>query len=115
MGDGIRRRARATPGTPSSSPAATPRAVAELSERRENHRYLPGIRIADGVQPVLLDLARQSPEAELIALALPAAAYAEAAAALRLRPDAYVVTLAKGLDPVAHRLLSDVVDRGHRP
>ena len=63
-------------------------AVAELSERRENHRYLPGIRIADGVQPVLLDLARQAPEAELIALALPAAAYAETAAALRLRPDA---------------------------
>ena len=84
-------------------------AVAELGERRENHRYLPGIRIADGVQPVLLDLPRQSPEAELIALALPAAAYAEAAEALRLRPDAYVVTLAKGLDPVAHRLLSDVV------
>jgi glycerol-3-phosphate dehydrogenase (NAD(P)+) len=84
-------------------------AVDALSERRENSRYLPGIRIADGVQPVLLDLPRQSPEADLIALALPAAAYAETAAALRPRPDAFVITLAKGLDPVAHRLLSDVV------
>jgi glycerol-3-phosphate dehydrogenase (NAD(P)+) len=84
-------------------------AVGELSERRENRRYLPGVRIAGGVQPVLLDLVRQSPEADLIALALPAAAYAEAAAALRPRPDAYVITLAKGLDPVAHRLLTDVV------
>ena len=62
-----------------------PRAVAELTERRENSRYLPGIRLEDGVQPVLLDLARQAPEAELIALALPAAAYAETVAALRLR------------------------------
>ena len=81
----------------------------ELTQRRENPRYLPGIRLADGVHPVLLDLARQSPEADLIALALPAAAYAETSAALEPRPDALVITLAKGLDPVAHRLLSDVV------
>ena len=33
------------------------------------------------MQPVLLDLARQAPEAELVALALPAAAYAATAAA----------------------------------
>ena len=84
-------------------------AVSQLTQRRENPRYLPGIRLADGVQPVLLDLARQSPEADLIALALPAAAYAETSAALEPRPDALVITLAKGLDPVAHRLLSDVV------
>ena len=58
---------------------------------------------------MLLDLARQAPEADLVALALPASAYAETAAALRLRPEAYVITLAKGLDPVAHRLLADVV------
>jgi glycerol-3-phosphate dehydrogenase (NAD(P)+) len=92
-------------------------AVSDLALRRENPRYLPGIRLADGVQPVLLDLARQSPEADLIALALPAAAYAEASAALQLRPDALVITLAKGLDPVAHRLLSDVVIdvTGHDP
>jgi glycerol-3-phosphate dehydrogenase (NAD(P)+) len=86
-----------------------PRAVSELRERRENRRYLPGVRLADGVQPVLLDLARQAPEAELIALALPAAAYAGTAAALRPRPDAFVITLAKGLDPGDHRLLTDVV------
>ena len=59
--------------------------VAELKERRKNSRYLPGARIEDGVRPCL-DLARQAPEAELIALALPAAAYAETAAALRLAP-----------------------------
>jgi glycerol-3-phosphate dehydrogenase (NAD(P)+) len=86
-----------------------PRVVEELTERRENHRYLPGIRLADGVEPVLLDLASQAPGADLVALALPASAYAETAAALELRPEAYVITLAKGLDPVAHRLLTDVV------
>jgi len=84
-------------------------AVSELTERRENPRYLPGIRIGEGVQPVLLDLARQAPQADLIALALPAAAYAVTAAALRPAAHAYVVTLAKGLDPVGHRLLADVV------
>jgi len=85
------------------------RAVAELAERRENRRYLPGVRLADGVQPVLLDLPRQAPEADLVALALPAAAYAETAAALHLRPSAFVITLAKGLDPNDHRLLTEVV------
>ena len=89
----------------------------ELAERRENRRYLPGVRLADGVRPVVLDLASQVPEAELVALALPAAAYAETAAGLRLRPEAYVITLAKGLDPASHRLLTDVVVEatGHDP
>ncbi len=36
-------------------------AVAELASRRENSRYLPGVRIENGVRPMLLDLARQSP------------------------------------------------------
>ncbi len=86
-----------------------PQAAAELAERRENRRYLPGARLAEGVRPVVLDLAAQAPQAELVALALPAAAYAETAAALRLRPGAYVLTLAKGLDQATHRLLTDVV------
>ena len=92
-------------------------AVAELTARRENHRYLPGIRLEDSVQPVLLDLPRQAPAAELIALALPSAAYAEAAAGLRLRPGAFVIALAKGLDPATHRLLTDVIVEatGHDP
>jgi glycerol-3-phosphate dehydrogenase (NAD(P)+) len=85
------------------------RAVAELTATRENSRYLPGTRLEDGVRPVVLDLALQVPEAELIALALPAAAYADIAAALRPRPDALVISLAKGLDPATHRVLSDVV------
>ena len=91
--------------------------VVELTERRENSRYLPGIRIEDGVQPVLLDLARQAPQAELIALALPAAAYAETVGALRLAPEALVISLAKGLDPATHRILSDVIVEatGHDP
>jgi glycerol-3-phosphate dehydrogenase len=94
-----------------------PQAAAELAERRENRRYLPGARLAEGVRPVVLDLAAQAPQAELVALALPAAAYAETAAALRLRPGAYVLTLAKGLDQATHRLLTDVVVEatGHDP
>jgi glycerol-3-phosphate dehydrogenase (NAD(P)+) len=86
-----------------------PAAVAELTERRESSRYLPGIRLEEGVRPAQLDLARQVPAAELVALALPARAYAATAAALKLRPDAYVITLAKGLDPATHHLLSEVV------
>ncbi|MDX6596759.1 MAG: glycerol-3-phosphate dehydrogenase [Gaiellales bacterium] len=104
-------------GHPVELACRDPHAVAELTTRRENTRYLPGIRLEDGVQPVLLDLPRQAPEAELIALALPAAAYAETAALLRLRPDALVITLAKGLDPATHRLLSEVIvaATGHDP
>jgi glycerol-3-phosphate dehydrogenase (NAD(P)+) len=92
-------------------------AVAELAARRENPRYLPGIRLEDVVRPVLLDLETQAPAAELIALALPSAAYAETAAALRLRPGALVIALAKGLDPATHRLLTDVIvdATGHDP
>jgi glycerol-3-phosphate dehydrogenase (NAD(P)+) len=104
-------------GHPVELACRDPLAVAALREQRENRRYLPGIPLEEGVQPVLLDLARQAPEAELIALALPAAAYAETAEALRLRPGALVITLAKGLDPATHRLLSDVIvdATGHDP
>ena len=91
--------------------------VAQLAESRENTRYLPGIRLEDAVRPVLLDLAEQTPRAELIALALPSAAYAATAAGLRLQPAALVVALAKGLDPATHRLLTDVIVEatGHDP
>ena len=105
------------PGTPWSWPAATRTPSPDLTKRRENSRYLPGARLEDGVRPVLLDLAAQSPEADLIALAVPAAAYAAIAGALRLRPDALVIALAKGLDPSTHRLVTDVVleATGHDP
>ena len=104
-------------GHPVELACRDPRAVAELTEQRENSRYLPGIRLEDGVRPVLLELERQAPEAELIALALPSAAYAETAAALRLQPGALVLALAKGLDPATHRLLCDVIVEatGHEP
>jgi glycerol-3-phosphate dehydrogenase (NAD(P)+) len=90
-------------------------AAAEMAARRENRRYLPGLRIEDAVSPVPLDLARQVPVAELVALALPAATYAATAAALDLRPGAFVLALAKGLDPATHGLLCDaiVVATGH--
>src|SRR3954447_5765100 len=104
-------------GHPVELACRDPRAVAELTTRRENTRYLPGIRLEDGVHPVLLDLESQVPEAELIALALPSAAYAETASRLHLRPGALVITLAKGLDPATHALLSEVIvtATGHDP
>ncbi|MDX6621187.1 MAG: glycerol-3-phosphate dehydrogenase [Gaiellales bacterium] len=86
-----------------------PQAASDLASRRENTRYLPGIRIEDTVAPVPLDLARQAPVADLIALALPSAAYAATAAALELRPATFVIALAKGLDPATHGLLCDVI------
>ena len=69
------------------------------ARERENRATCRASALEDGVTPVLLDLPRQAPGRDLIALALPAAAYAETAAALRLRQDALVITLAKGLDP----------------
>jgi glycerol-3-phosphate dehydrogenase (NAD(P)+) len=86
-----------------------PQAASEIAARRQNERYLPGLRIEDAVDPVPLELARQAPAADLIALALPASAYAATAAVLELRPGAYVIALAKGLDPATHGLLCDVV------
>jgi glycerol-3-phosphate dehydrogenase (NAD(P)+) len=96
-------------GHPVELACRDPQVVSELVASRENSRYLPGIRLEDGVRPVLLDLERQAPEAELIALALPSAAYAATAAALHPRPGALVLALAKGLDPSTHRLLCDVI------
>jgi glycerol-3-phosphate dehydrogenase (NAD(P)+) len=92
-------------------------AVLELTSKRENSRYLPGVRLETGVRPILLDLRSQSRAAELIALAVPAAAYAGTAAALRPSPDALVIALAKGLDPATHHLLTDVIvaATGHDP
>ncbi|HEY3613496.1 MAG TPA: NAD(P)H-dependent glycerol-3-phosphate dehydrogenase [Gaiellales bacterium] len=86
-----------------------PKAAAEIAQRRRNERYLPGFTIEDAVEPVPLELARQVPAAELVALALPSSAYAATAAALDLRAGAFVITLAKGLDPATHGLLCDVI------
>jgi glycerol-3-phosphate dehydrogenase (NAD(P)+) len=83
-------------------------ALAEASARaRENARYLPGIALAPGVEPVPL-----GPEAvegaALVAVAVPSRHLGSAVAAVApgLRGDAVLVSLAKGLDPASGQRLS---------
>lgn len=71
----------------------------EIAARRENRRYLPGIRIPDGVE-VTSDLARAA-EAEDLVVAVPAGgvrAFRDRLAPL-LRPSHRVLSATKGLAP----------------
>src|SRR4051794_19347799 len=71
----------------------------ELSEARVNRRYLPGVELEEGVEPVALDLPAQSAATDLVVLALPSRSFPDVCSALRPRDDALVLSLTKGLEP----------------
>ncbi len=81
-----------------------------VQERRENVRYLPGVRIADGVTAEPLDHARVLPGRALVVLAVPSRVFAAACRLLapHLDPDAVLLSLTKGLEPGSGRRLSAV-------
>ena len=79
-----------------------------LRGARENARYLPGVPLEAGVEPVGLDLTRQSRSSDLVAVAVPSGDVGLVAG--EIAGDAPVLLLAKGLDPVSAGLLSASLD-----
>jgi glycerol-3-phosphate dehydrogenase (NAD(P)+) len=91
-----------------------PRATAAMASARENARYLPGVALPPGLEPVS-DLAALG-QADVMLLAVPAQAsegfLVEHAAAL---PRAPIVLCAKGIDARGLRLQSELAAGAGRP
>jgi glycerol-3-phosphate dehydrogenase (NAD(P)+) len=70
-----------------------------LRLRRENQQYLPGVTLAESVQP-LDDLAAAVAGAEMVTLAVPSQGMRETVRALRphLAPQHFLISTAKGLE-----------------
>ncbi|MDE2363082.1 MAG: NAD(P)-dependent glycerol-3-phosphate dehydrogenase [Hyphomicrobiales bacterium] len=83
--------------------------VAEMKRARENVRRLPGVRLADAVEPTA-DL-RRVREAQCVLAVMPAQSLRDVlrAAKADLREDADLVLCAKGIERGTHAFLSDVV------
>jgi len=81
-------------------------AVAEMRERRENRRRLPGISLPAAIEPTT-DCARLE-EASLLVLAVPAQKLAEVAGGLGGHRGPLVIA-AKGIERVRRRRLSEVL------
>lgn len=76
----------------------------------ENRRYLPGHKLADGVQPTSdLDLAASA--SELLFVTVPSASFREVAKAMSeyVATGAFVVSGTKGVESTSFRLMSQIV------
>jgi glycerol-3-phosphate dehydrogenase (NAD(P)+) len=89
-----------------------PTEIDALNRDRENTRYLPGVALPEGLEPVA-DLTASVREADEILVVVPSHAFSDVCAKLaRLRPDLGALSWAtKGFDHEAHELLSSVVRR----
>ena len=87
--------------------ARDPAQAAAIDGARENARYLPGVRLADGVRfAPLAD--GVGAETELVVMAVPSRAFAAVLGGLTVPPTAALLSLTKGLEPGAGRRLSEV-------
>ena len=76
----------------------------------ENRRYLPGYKLADGVQPTSdIDLAVSA--SELLFITVPSASFREVAKVMSgyTTPGAYVISGTKGVESMSFRLMSQIV------
>lgn len=88
-----------------------PEFQALLRQQGENRQYLPGVMLPPQVQ-VVDDLAELG-TADFVLLAVPTVGMRSTAARLRgkMRPDAVVITVAKGLEPESLLRMSQVVQQ----
>ncbi len=85
--------------------------VEAISERRENHRYLPGIKLAEGIVATA-SMAQATAAADIVLAATPAQSLREmlSSAAGKVPADIPVVLCAKGIERDTGRLLSSVAE-----
>ncbi|MBM3494332.1 MAG: NAD(P)-dependent glycerol-3-phosphate dehydrogenase [Armatimonadetes bacterium] len=92
--------------------ARDPELVFAIERRRENERYLPGIRLPDRLT-ALSDLDDALREAPVVVFAVPSAGMGEVAdlAAPLVRPDALIVNASKGLEETSGLRMSEIIGR----
>jgi len=86
---------------------------ADICQReRENARYLPGYRLVDELT-VTADLARALKNSQVVFLSVPSHGFRAVAQEIRplLRPDAMVISAAKGIEPQGFTLMSQILEQ----
>lgn len=86
-----------------------PQHMASMAENRCNVVYLPDIKFPDALQPTA-DLNQCLKESEFIIIAVPSHAFAELLAKIENPPQG-LTWLTKGVDPLTHELLSELVSQ----
>ena len=84
----------------------------ETQSTRENQRYLPGQRLADGLE-VTSDLARAASDSDLVFVSIPSHSFRAVTRQIAplLRKEAMVVSTAKGIEPEGFTLMSQVLEQ----
>lgn len=84
-----------------------PQHVQTMIDQRSNQHYLPSIAFPNSLMPVN-ELSLCLKEAELLIIAVPSHAFASLLEQLN-KPSQGLAWLTKGVDPISHELLSDLV------
>jgi glycerol-3-phosphate dehydrogenase (NAD(P)+) len=90
----------------------SPERAAACQLARENIHYLPGYRLADSLV-ITSDLAIAISESDLVFVSIPSHSFRMVAQSIRslLRPDAIVVSTAKGIEPQGFTLMSQILEQ----
>jgi glycerol-3-phosphate dehydrogenase (NAD(P)+) len=84
--------------------------AARCQAQRENDRYLPGVPLTEGLE-VTADLARAVANSDLLFVSIPSHSFRAVTRQLRahLKPEAVVVSTAKGIEPEGFTLMSEIL------
>jgi glycerol-3-phosphate dehydrogenase (NAD(P)+) len=86
--------------------------AAACQATRENSRYLPGYRLDDHLV-IASDLAQAVGDSDLVFVSIPSHSFRAVTRAIRplLKPDALVVSTAKGIEPDGFTLMSQILEQ----
>ena len=89
-----------------------PDSAAQTQASRENRRYLPGHRLADGLE-VTADLNTAVSQSNLVFVSIPSHSFRGVTRQIApmLRADAMVVSTAKGIEPEGFTLMSQILEQ----
>lgn len=81
-------------------------------EARENIQYLPGYRLADNLT-ITADLGLAVANSDLVFISIPTHSFRSVARSIRplLRPNAIVISTAKGIEPEGFTLMSQILEQ----
>lgn len=84
--------------------------LADMNATRENSRYLPGFRLADGLR-FSSDLAETVSNADIIFVSIPSKAFRSVVQAAKpyLRPEQILVSTTKGIEKDSFTLMSEIL------
>jgi glycerol-3-phosphate dehydrogenase (NAD(P)+) len=84
--------------------------LADMNETRENARYLPGFRLADGLA-FSSDLGATVAEADIVFVSIPSKAFRSVLQAAKpfLRPELIMVSTTKGIEKDSFTLMSEIL------